>query len=122
MMDDLQLWIPRRQTLNDFFGTIRTAIIDDDQFIALGYGTQYLIGSRHQRFQVLRFIKSWETGRDPNGASCVSRGCSQACAGLLPRYPQERIRLGASLARARFVAVWPGSHTVTSDCSKNNRD
>src|SRR4030095_8650750 len=57
-----------------------------------------------------------------NGASWVSSRCCQACAGLLPWDPQEGIRLRASLARARLVAVRPGAHTVTSDCSKNNRD
>ena len=61
-------------------------------------------------------------GSDPNGASWVSSGCCQACAGLLPRDPQEGRRLGASLARSRLVAVRPGSHAVTGDRTKNNRD
>src|SRR4029434_817787 len=63
-----------------------------------------------------------KTGSVSNGASWVSSRCCQACAGLLPWDPQEGIRLRASLARARLVAVRLGAHTVTSDCSKNNRD
>ena len=57
-----------------------------------------------------------------NGASWVSSRCGQACASLLPRDPQEGIRLGASLARARLVAVRPRADAVTGERPQPNRD
>src|SRR4029434_1965365 len=57
-----------------------------------------------------------------NGAAWVSSRCCQAGAGVLPRNPQERIRLRASLAGARFIAVRSGSHTVTGNRAEHNLD
>jgi hypothetical protein len=59
---------------------------------------------------------------DPNGASWVSSGSCQACAGLLPRDPQERIRLRTSLARARLVAVRSSPYAVPGNGPQNKRN